>query len=71
MNNIEQTKMIADRLTAQHPALWKAIQNIQREEEDKAEERTVDRATEMLKLYTSGLGYQEVDFYQLSLEFMY
>jgi hypothetical protein len=72
--NIEQTKIkdTTFALAEKFPTLWQEIQEIQRNEEELAEKRTIERAIAILEDRLSSLNeFHEVDLEQLSIEFMY
>ena len=74
MNNIERTKIknAAFALAKEFPVLWQEIQEIQQNEEELAEKRTIARTIAILEDRLSSLNeFHEVDLEQLSLEFMY
>jgi hypothetical protein len=73
MTNIKQTRIITYQLAETFPELWKEIQDIQREEQELSDKRTVERATAILKDRLKVLAdiTEEVDYEQLSIEFMF
>lgn len=65
MNNIEQTKIkdATFALAEKFPTLWQEIQEIQRNEEELAEKRTIERAkailaNRLMELEHTGLFFQ-------------
>jgi hypothetical protein len=65
MNNIERTKIkdTTFALAEKFPTLWQEIQDIQREEEELAEKRTIERAkailaNRLMELEHTGLFFQ-------------